>query len=149
MKLHRIKKIGDQIESKLIYKATKAILDGHRTTIAGIRYGACAYSSKGRYYVGFNIFSSTQSLTLHAEQVALVNAAIHKDPLIQAIAISSEDELLIPVPCGICRQALFENARFSKVDILIICIAKKEIKSFYLTELYPNQWPDREPKSRL
>ncbi|MBU0960016.1 MAG: hypothetical protein KKD01_05465 [Proteobacteria bacterium] len=147
MKLNAPSCIDEKILSELIDTAQKAVSATGRTTTLGGNYGACVYTMHGLFFKGINLFSPTHSLTLHAEQVALVNAAVHGDPLIQAIAIASDDLSILPIPCGICRQALFENARFSKVDIQLICLRGTDAKSFRLTELYPEPWPDREPQS--
>ncbi len=134
------------IVDELIAVAQEAVAAPGRTTSLGRNYGASVYTLPGHIFKGLNLFSPTHSLTLHAEQAALVNAAVHGEPLIQAMAIASDDPTVRPIPCGICRQALFENARFSKVDIQLICVQGTEVKLFRLTELYPEPWPDREPQ---
>jgi len=140
--------LDESILNELIATAQEAVAAKGRTTALGRNYGTSVYTVHGRFFKGINLFSPTHSLTLHAEQVALVNAAVHGDPLIKAMAIASDDRTLLPIPCGICRQALFENARFSKVDIQLICVQGGDAKLFRLTELYPEPWPDREPQTR-
>ena len=146
MKLKPVTCLSEDIMNQLTDTAQKAVSAMGRTTALGRNYGACVYTVHGHFFKGINLFSPTHSLTLHAEQVALVNAAVHGDPLIQAMAIASDDRTILPIPCGICRQALFENARFSKVDIQLICVQGAGAKLFRLTELYPEPWPDREPQ---
>lgn len=148
MKLTVTTCLDENILKELIDTAQAAVAATGRTTALGRNYGACVYTVHGRFFKGINLFSPTHSLTLHAEQVALVNGAVHGDPLIQAMAIASDDRTILPIPCGICRQALFENARFSKVDIQLICVQGADAKLFRLTELYPEPWPDREPQTR-
>lgn len=147
MKLKVPSCLDEDLVTRLIDTAQEAVTAIGRTTIIGRNYGACVYTVNNRFFKGLNLFSPSHSLTLHAEQVALVNAALHGDPLIQAMAIASDDPTVVPVPCGICRQALFENARFSKVDIQLICIQETNTTRFSLTELYPKPWPDREPQN--
>ena len=148
MKLKAGNVLDKTVVDQLIDSAQQAVVAAGRTTALGRNYGACVYTVHDRFFKGINLFSPTHSLTLHAEQVALVNAAVHGDPLVQALAIASDDRTLLPIPCGICRQALFENSRFSKVDIQIICVRGRDTKVFRLTELYPDPWPDREPQTR-
>ena len=147
MKLKAGTSLSEDILNELIDTAQEAVAAKGRTTTLGRNYGACVYTVHGHFFKGINLFSPTHSLTLHAEQVALVNAAAHGDPLIQAMAIASDDPTVLPIPCGICRQALFENDRFSKVDIQVICLQGDETKLFRMTELYPEPWPDREPQT--
>jgi len=140
--------LKEQVVKELIIVAQEAVVDTGRTTSLGRHYGASVYTLQGRFFKGINLFSPPHSLTLHAEQTALVNAAVHGDPLIQAMAITSDDPTVPPMPCGICRQALFENARFSKMNIQLICVQGTDVKLFRLTELYPKPWPDRDPQIR-
>lgn len=105
------------------------------------RYGAAVLTVNQAIYGGRNLFSPSHSLTMHAEQVALAHCFAHGDPLILAMAIASTDRSVEPLPCGMCRQLLFENARYSGYDLLIITRAG----NYHLSELYPHPWPNRLP----
>lgn len=122
--------------------AEEMLQDGFSFGIEIANYGAAVLTTNQDVYGGRNRFSPSHSLTLHAEQVALAHCFAHADPLILAIAITSTDKTVEPWPCGICRQLLFENARFSGYDILVIT----KTKTRPLSELYPHPWPDRPPK---
>ena len=149
MRLKKIK-INESYINKLAKMAYKAVLMPRVPKDLGAKYGAAVLSINNEIYYGFNIFSSTHSLSLHAEQCAIVNAKINNDYLIKAIAISSDDASTLPLPCGICRQLLYENSRYSKIDILvIICNTSHVKKTYYLSELLPFPWPSRKPKNKI
>ena len=109
-------------------------------------YGAAVLTDKGNIYIGSNYASDTASLTLHAEQVALANAASHKDANIVAIAsVSKEDpkgEKKCP-PCGICKQLIWENSKRSGLKVKVVIANRKgkfTVKDIKKLEPYP--WPD-------
>lgn len=140
--------VNSNVEAEMIKRAVNTLQRSHRIYDAGEKYSACVYTRSGNYYEGFSIFSSTHSLTIHAEQAAIINAILNHDEEIVAIAIVSTETELKPLPCGICRQLLYENARSTKLDIKIVCQSIDKIDRFNLSELYPHQWPDREPRKR-
>jgi cytidine deaminase len=141
--------LSSEIKKNMLDKAhhTLDLLCGKDDSVE--QYAACVYTSTGSYYTGYNLFSSTHSLTIHAEQAAVINALLNFDAKVLAITIVSTDKSISPIPCGICRQVLYENARFSKADILILCSFEGVLEHYTLTELYPKQWPDREPRRNL
>ncbi|HEV8415666.1 MAG TPA: cytidine deaminase [Bryobacteraceae bacterium] len=85
-----------------------------RPAVSGYRVGAVVRGTSGALYVGANIeFPGVNlSQTVHAEQAALSNAFMHDEPGIEAIAVSA-------VPCGHCRQFLFEFAGGRDIEILV------------------------------
>ncbi|WP_338602335.1 cytidine deaminase family protein [Desulfoferula mesophila] len=131
-----------QTAERLLRAADEMLEQGFSFGVEIATYGAAVLTTNQAIYGGVNRFSPSHSLTLHAEQVALAHCFAHADPLILAMAITSVDQSAQPVPCGICRQLLFENARFSGYDIAVIT----KSQTYYLSELYPHPWPDRPPK---
>jgi len=85
-----------------------------RPAVSGYRVGAVVRGTSGALYMGANIeFPGVNlSQTVHAEQAALSNAFMHDEPGIEAIAVSA-------VPCGHCRQFLFEFAGGRDIEILV------------------------------
>lgn len=134
-----------KLEPSLIDRLLKAAEDMLKEPFSfGVEiaaYGAAVLTTNQAIYGGRNRFSPSHSLTMHAEQVALAHCFAHGDPLITAIAVASSDRSAEPLPCGMCRQLLFENARHSGCDIRVITRAG----SHNLSELYPFPWPDRPP----
>lgn len=130
------------IADELLMAADGMLKDYFSFGVKIANYGAAVLTTKNEIYGGKNRFSPSHSLTLHAEQVALAHCFVHGDPLISAIALSSTDQSLEPIPCGICLQLLFENARYSGYDIHII----NKFGRYNLSELYPLPWPNRAPQ---
>jgi cytidine deaminase len=138
--------IPQQVLADLTIAAQSACA-GTRWDLKGSRYGAAVLTASSTIYPGKNWFSPSLVGSVHAEQSALIHAHVHDDPIVWAIAIASNDESVEPVPCGICRQLLFENARHSRVDIRIITVNDTHRCSYTISELYPNPWPARPPRS--
>lgn len=113
------------------------------------RYAAAVLTTKGNIYSAGNYFSSTFTLSIHAEQAALIHAAAHGEPLIKAIAVVSEEDpeqIKLCHPCGLCRQLIFENSRLSKEPLdVLMCNLKGEYEIVKIKELVPFPWPDRPP----
>lgn len=140
--------IKEEEINNLIVNASLALEQSIKNSKSNAKYGAAVLSINKEIYKGFNIFSSSQTLSIHAEQCAIINAYINDDKTIKAIAVSSDDESTEPIPCGICRQLLFENARYSGLDIVILTSFNgKLLGKYYLSELYPKPWPNREFKN--
>jgi cytidine deaminase len=83
-------------------------------SLSGFRVGAVALGASGALYFGANLEFEGNELgcTVHAEQSAVVNAAIHGETSILKLAVSAP-------PCGYCRQFLFELVDASKLQILL------------------------------
>lgn len=78
--------------------------------------GACVQGGSGEYYSGCNVENSSFGLTICAERSAICKAVSNGEKEITAVAIYSpnaEDCL----PCGACRQVIFE---FATKEISII-----------------------------
>lgn len=149
VKLRKPSQLSEAVNRRLREEARSAVRRLHPLKTARARYGAAVLTLKGNVFPGENWFSSSQSLSLHAEQVALAHAAIHREPLIQAIAIASNDLSTPPLPCGLCRQLLYENARHSKLDIVVMSVPwRGRVKRYSLSSLYPLPWPERKPRRR-
>ena len=96
--------------------------------------GAALQGADGMVYTGCNIENAAYSATLCAERVALAKAVSEgkRDFVRLAIAASGEDYC---VPCGVCRQMLWEFAP----DLEIICLnGQGQARIFSLRELLPN-----------
>lgn len=96
--------------------------------------GAALQGADGMVYTGCNIENAAYSATLCAERVALAKAVSEgkRDFVRLAIAASGEDYC---VPCGVCRQMLWEFAP----DLEIICLnGQGQARIFSLRELLPH-----------
>ena len=96
--------------------------------------GAALQGADGMVYTGCNIENAAYSAALCAERVALAKAVSEgkRDFVRLAIAASGEDYC---VPCGVCRQMLWEFAP----DLEIICLnGQGQARIFSLRELLPH-----------
>ena len=96
--------------------------------------GAALQGADGMVYTGCNIENAAYSATLCAERVELAKAVSEgkRDFVRLAIAASGEDYC---VPCGVCRQMLWEFAP----DLEIICLnGQGQARIFSLRELLPH-----------
>ncbi len=96
------------------------------------KVGAALLSANGKVYSGCNVESSSYSLTICAERVALVKALSEGDNNFEAIAIVAKEGEFCP-PCGACRQLLYDYAP----DLKIILSDGKNEKIYQLNELLP------------
>lgn len=82
--------------------------------ISRFRVGAVARGKSGNLYLGANIEFLGEALTfdIHAEQAAAVNAWVHGEEGLLAIAVTA-------APCGHCRQFLNELPRASAIRCLL------------------------------
>jgi cytidine deaminase len=138
-------KLTDAQKNTLILEAKKAIKHPYPLN-AEVIYAAAVLTTTGNTYSAAQYFSDTYSLTLHAEQCALVHAAAHGEGDILAIAVTSNEALekdKFCNPCHMCKQLLWENQLRSKQDIIVILVNNHDqIKEVPLTEMLPYPWPD-------
>lgn len=96
--------------------------------------GACVLASSGKTYMGCNVENSSYGLTICAERSAILNAVANGEKSIKAVAIYSpnmEDCL----PCGACRQVIFEFQHVVPVEI--VTKTKSGTKIYTINELLP------------
>lgn len=98
-----------------------------QTPVSGFNVGALAVGTSGRIYLGANLefVGAPLNAGLHAEQSAVINAWIHGESEIHTLVVSE-------MPCGHCRQFLFELHGASGLRI----IAKGRTTN--LSELMPD-----------
>lgn len=89
-------------------------------------------ASDGSVYLGCNVENVSYGATSCAEQVAVYGAVAAGRKKFLAIAVTASDKKR-PVPCGICRQILWELAG----DLPIILVEKDKTETLRLSELYP------------
>ena len=99
--------------------------------------GAALLAESGRVISGCNIENSTYGLTICAERVAVFKALSEGDRRFIAIAISAPE---LPVPCGACRQILWE---FCGDIPVFVTDDHGESKQYRLADLLPEPFDDR------
>lgn len=134
---------GEQKEA-LIKEAFKALQNPYPRDAIHV-YAAAVLTDIGEIYSASNYHSDTHSLTLHAEQSALVHAAAHGRDKIVAIAVTSKEQLEkgeFTPPCHMCKQILWENRLRSGLPMeIILANSHGETKEVNLDALMPLPWP--------
>lgn len=122
----------------LIQKAKEAAHKAH-APYSGFKVGAALLTKGGKVYTGCNIESSTFSLTLCAERVALFKALSEGEREFSQLTIVTDSEELTP-PCGACRQLLWDFA--PDIDI-ILADPLGHHKIVALKDLFPRAFEER------
>jgi len=153
-------------DQKLIRSARRAANSAY-APYSGFAVGAAARSGRGKIYVGANLENASYGLTVCAEVSALTTANIAGDfSRLKAIAIvgfgfhPTRSESDIVMPCGRCRQLIFESSERSGVDIAVFSCSGdlKRIKQYRISELLPESFgpsslkvsnPSKPPSDRL
>ncbi len=107
-------------------------------TYSKFRVGSAILTEDEKIFTGGNIESSSYSLTICSERVALFKALSEGHRKFKAIAIASDDPDFCP-PCGACRQILKDFCE--DIDVVLVN-HKDELKFFKLGELFPFPFGD-------
>lgn len=102
---------------------------------SAFKVGAALRTSSGKIYTGHNIESSSYSLTVCAERVALFKALSEGEREFESIAIVASSGQWCP-PCGACRQVLSDFAR----EITVVLSADGRTKKMTLASLLPHHF---------
>jgi cytidine deaminase len=107
------------------------------------KVGAALLTKKGKIISGANVESASYGLTCCAERIALFSALTRGEKNFIAIAIvaRADDGAM---PCGACRQLLFEYAPDAFVWVSDSAKLKK-IREFTVKELLPRAFLDFTP----
>lgn len=128
--------MDEQTRTKLI-EAAKSARQFSQAKYSHFKVGAAMLTAGGSVVKGANVESSSYSLTICAERVALTKALSEGITEFKAIAIAAKDGEFCP-PCGACRQLLYDYAP----DLEIILTDGNETKSFTLKSLLPHAFED-------
>lgn len=99
--------------------------------------GACVLCESGKAYVGCNMESPSNIMTICAERNAIANAVANGDTKVVAVAVYAAKREHI-VPCGFCRQLLLEFQ--GDKDIEIISSFGDSYKVRKLSDLLPESY---------
>lgn len=112
--------------------------------------GAAVLTKKGNIYVGSNVENASYGLTICAEPSALVAANAAGDRQITHLAViaraGGHGTETPTMPCGRCRQFIYEFAQISQVELEVICAntAKDKIVIATISELLPHGFGPRD-----
>ena len=116
-----------------LYLAAKKAAENAYAPFSNFRVGAALLTQKGDVYLGVNVENSSYGATICAERAAVISAVTAGDREFAKIAIVANGHKVLP--CGICRQFLYEFAPNLKI---ITGSSEDELGIFELSELLPN-----------
>ncbi len=129
--------VNPEIKKKLIEEAMK-VREKSYSPYSNYKVGAAVLTKSGKIYTGTNIENASYTLTVHAEQAAIVSALLGeklKDrKFIQLVAIVHDNNT---APCGICRQFIKE---FCDDCIIINALPDGEFEEYKLSEILPRSF---------
>lgn len=97
------------------------------------RVGASVLAVSGKVYSSGNVENCCYALTICAERGAFYHAIAAGEHDFKALAVTNGSEEMV-VPCGVCRQVIWELAG----DIPVIMFNRRgKSKTMKLSELYP------------
>ncbi|PLV58329.1 cytidine deaminase [Thermotoga sp. KOL6] len=95
------------MDPKKLVKIALEVREKAYARYSGFRVGAALLTKSGRVFTGVNVENASYGLTVCAERVAVFKAISEGEREFVAIAIAS-DSSEKTVPCGACRQVLYE-----------------------------------------
>ena len=113
--------------------AAKLARENAHAPFSNFRVGAAVRAASGRIFGGCNVENATYGLTLCAERVAIFKAISEGERGFDAIAVSSDTDILTP-PCGACRQIIWE---FCGDVPVILSNLKGKTETIQMRELFP------------
>ncbi len=124
----------DQFDVDALIGAAQAAQRRAYAPYSGFRVGAAILARSGKVYTGCNVENASYGVTICAERAAICNAVGAGERSWLAIAVYAESPKL-PVPCGLCRQAL---AEFGGDLLVVAATADGRLSSANLAELLPD-----------
>lgn len=103
-------------DAELAQRAIEALANSY-SPYSSIRVGAALLASDGRIFTGCNVENASFGLTMCAERTALVKAVSENAREFQVLAVATRADQAL-MPCGACRQALYEFA--PRLRILVV-----------------------------
>ena len=134
--------VTDQQRSCLVEEARAATSKAFLTAPSATSYGAAVLSLAGKIYSAGQYSSWNHVTNIHAEQGALLLAAMADDADVLALAIASSAEDPVARPCGVCRQVMKEHADRTGRDFEVL-MAHRNDNGFdrsTVSELLPLAW---------
>jgi len=117
-------------DAKALYLEAAAALKNAYAPFSKFKVGAALLGANGKIYTGVNVENSSYGATICAERSACVKAVSDGCREFKALAIASSDGEVLP--CGICRQFLFE---FCEHLPIIVGEDEEHLRIFDLSEL--------------
>ena len=119
------------MEYRELYKIADSAKNNAYAPFSDFKVGAALLTGSGMIYTGVNVENSSYGGTVCAERTAFVKAVSEGERNFKAIAIAAEGEAM---PCGICRQFMYEFA--PELDV-ITGENEENLRVHKLNELLP------------
>lgn len=120
------------MQDRLLQEATRARRHAY-APYSNQRVGASVLAASGKIYSSGNVENCCYALTICAERGALYHAIAAGEHRFKALAVSNGSDEFI-VPCGVCRQVIWELAG----DIPVIMFNRRsKTRTVQLSLLYP------------
>lgn len=87
---------------------------------SGFPVGSAVLGASGAVYTGCNVENASYGLSICAERSAITNAISNGEKAILAIAVYAP-KMENCLPCGTCRQVIFEFQGEQEVDVISQC----------------------------
>ena len=94
------------MDYKELFKMADAVKENAYAPFSKFRVGAALLTGSDRVYTGVNVENSSYGGTICAERTAFVKAVSEGERDFRAIAIAASGGEALP--CGICRQFMYE-----------------------------------------
>ncbi len=101
------------MDEKKLYETACGALENAYVPFSGFHVGAALLTDEGKVYTGVNVENSSYGATICAERTAFVKAISEGERSFKALAVaarSAEGVWTEALPCGICRQFMYEFA---------------------------------------
>lgn len=101
------------MDEKKLYIEAEKVLKNAYVPFSEFKVGAALLTSEGKVYTGVNVENSSYGATICAERTAFVKAISEGERSFKAIAVAAENwdgKVEEALPCGICRQFMYEFA---------------------------------------
>lgn len=103
-------------DDELVKRALEVLRHAY-SPYSNVQVGAALLAQDGRIFTGCNVENASYGLTLCAERAAVMKAVSEGVRQFTSIAISTNHEDAL-MPCGACRQVLYEFAPKLKVIVV-------------------------------
>jgi cytidine deaminase len=139
--IHLMTDLEESASRELLFAARAAVAKAFLTKEGGVRYGAAVLTLSGRVFSCGQYSSFNHSTNVHAEQAALVAAAMQGEPDVVALAVSSTGSDTVTRPCGVCRQIMLEHATRTGRDFAVFMDSKDgRWEHARVSDLLPHAW---------
>lgn len=123
-----------ETEKKRLFAASVSAKSNSYSPYSKFRVGCGLLLSDNSIITGCNVENITYGLTVCAERTAYLKAISEGCSSFRAVAVSTDVEDSFVLPCGQCRQFMWE---FGDVDVYVVSPDMEKHQKFRLSELLP------------